>query len=144
MYKKNELASTFIEIVNLKKSNSIVRVTYRHTYMNLTEFNWNYLNQLLENVSKEQLSIFLLRDFNVNLLNHNEHNQTNKFLDFLVSNSCIPLVLQPTRITSYSNTLIDNIFLYVIDPDIISGNLTATISDHLPQFVIIPNMFGNV
>ena len=26
----------------------------------------------------------------------------------------------------------------------ISGNLTATISDHLPQFTIIPNMFGNI
>ena len=24
------------------------------------------------------------------------------------------------------------------------GNLTATISDHLPQFAIIPNMFGNI
>ena len=41
------------------------------------------------------------------------------------------------------NTLIDNIFSNVIDPDIISGNLTA-ISDHLPQFAIIPNMFGNI
>ena len=39
---------------------------------------------------------------------------------------------------------IDNIFSNVIDPDIISGNLTATISDHLPQFAIIPNMFGNI
>ena len=26
----------------------------------------------------------------------------------------------------------------------ISGNLTATISDHLPQFSIIPNVFGNI
>ena len=32
----------------------------------------------------------------------------------------------------------------VIDPDIISGNLTASISDHLPQFTIIPNIFGNI
>ena len=24
------------------------------------------------------------------------------------------------------------------------GNLTATISDHLPEFAIIPNMFGNI
>ena len=32
----------------------------------------------------------------------------------------------------------------VIDPDIISGNLIATISDHLPQFAIIPKMFGNI
>ena len=40
-------------------------------------------------------------------------------------------------------SLIDNIFSNIIDPDIISANLTATISDHPPQFAIIPNMFGN-
>ena len=62
----------------------------------------------------------------------------------MASNSFIPLILQPTRITSHSNTLIDNIFSNVIDPDIISGNLTATISDPLPQFSVIPNMFGNI
>ena len=77
-------------------------------------------------------------------MNYNEHNQANEFLDSLASTSFIPLILQPTRITSHSNTLIDNIFSNVIDPDIISGNLTATISDHLPQFSIIPNMFGNI
>ena len=111
--------------------------------MDLTDFNSNYLNKLLENISKEQKSIFLLGDFNVNLLNYNEHNPTNEFLDSLASNSFIPLILQPTRITSHSNTLIDNIFSNIIDPDIISGNLTATISDHLPQFAIVPNMFGH-
>ena len=77
-------------------------------------------------------------------MNYNEHNQTNEFLDSLASNSFIPLILQPTRKNSHSNTLIDNIFSNVIDPDIISSNLTATISDHLPQFAIIPNMFGNI
>ena len=118
-------------------------VIYRHPSMDLTDFNSNYLNKLLENISKEQKSIFLLGDFNVNLLNYNEHNPTNEFLDSLASNSFIPLILQLTRITSHSNTLTDNIFSNIIDPDIISGNLTATISDHLPQFAIIPNMFGN-
>ena len=112
--------------------------------MDLTDFNCNYLNKILENISKEQKSLFLLADFNVNLLNYNEHNQANEFLDFLVSNSFIPLILQPTRITGHSNTLIDNIFSNAIDPDIISGNLTATISDHLPQFSTIPKMFGNI
>ena len=77
-------------------------------------------------------------------MNYNEHNQTNEFLVSSDSNSFIPLILQPTRITSHSNTLIDNIFLNAIDRDLISGNLTATISDHLPQFPIIPNTFGNV
>ena len=102
------------------------------------------MNKLLENISKEQKSVFLLGDFNVNLLNYNEHNQKNEFLDSLASNSFIPLILQPTRINSHSNTRIDNIFSNVINPDIKSGNLTATISDHLPQFSIIPNMFRNI
>ena len=57
-------------------------------------------------------------------------------------NSFIPLILQPTRVTSHFDTLIDNIFSN-IDPDIISGNLAVTISEHLPQFAIIPNIFGN-
>ena len=69
---------------------------------------------------------------------------THRFLDSLASNSFIPLILQPTKITSHSSTLIDNIFSNVIDPDIISGNLSATVSDHLPQFSKIPNMSGNI
>ena len=133
-----------LKLSTQKKANIIVGVIYRHSSMDLTDFSCNYLNQLLDNISKEQKSIFVLGDFNVNLLNYNEHNQTNEFLDSLASNSFIPLILQPTRITSHSNTLIDNIFSNVIDPDIILGNLTATISDHLPQFAIIRNMFGNI
>ena len=144
LYKKNELESTFIEIVKSKKSNIIVGVIYRYPSMDLTDFNCNYFNKLLDNISKEQKSIFLLGDFNVNPLSYNEHNQTNEFLDSLASNSFIPLILQPTIITSHSNTLIDNIFLNVIEPDKISGNLTVTISDHLPQFPTIPNIFGNI
>ena len=76
-------------------------------------------------------------------MNYNEHNPTNIFLDSLARNSFIHLpILQPNRITSHSNTPTDNIFSNIIDPDI-SGNLTPTVSDHLPQFAIIPNMFGN-
>ena len=78
--------------------------------MDLTDFNCNYLNKLLENISKEQKSVFLLGDFNVNLLNYNEHNQTNEFLNSLASNSFIPLIFKPNKITSYSNTLIDKYF----------------------------------
>ena len=47
------------------------------------------LSKLLEYISKEQKSIFLLGDFNVNVFNYNEHNPTNKFLDSLASNSFI-------------------------------------------------------
>ena len=77
IYKKNKLESTFIEIVNLRKSNIIVRVLYRHQSMDLADCNCNYLNKLLENTYNEHKYIFLLGDFNVNLLNYNEHNETN-------------------------------------------------------------------
>ena len=77
IYKKNELESTFMEIVNPKKPNIIVGVIYWHPSMDFTDFNSNYLNKLLENISKEQKSIFLLGNFNVNLLNYNEHNSIN-------------------------------------------------------------------
>ena len=96
IYNKNELEYTLIENVNLKKSNIIVGVNYTHLPVNLTDFNCNYLNNLLENISKQPKSIFLLGDFHVNLLNFNVHNQTNEFLDSLTSNSFIPLISQPT------------------------------------------------
>ena len=110
IYKKSELESKFIEIVNPRKSNITVGIIYRHPSMDLNDFNCNYLNKLLENISKEQKSVFLPGDFNVNLLNYNEHNQTNELLDSLASNSFTPLILQSTRITSHPNTLIDIYF----------------------------------
>ena len=55
-----------------------------------------------------------------------------------------PHIVQPGRITSHSKTLIDNIFSNYISQDIVSGNITATISDHLPKLLIAPHIFLNV
>ena len=77
---------------------------------------------------------FFLGDFNINLLNYNDHQPTNDFLDSLAFNSFIPYILHSTRITSHSKTLTDIIFSYFISPEIISGNMAATISHHLPPF----------
>ena len=49
-------------------------------------------------------------DFNVNLLNSENDKSTSDFLDMLGSFSLLPQVILPTRVTSYSKTLIDNIF----------------------------------
>ena len=74
IYKNNELESTFIEIANPRKLIILVRLIYRHPATDFTNFNCNYLNKLLE---KEQKYFFILGNFNLNLLNYNEHNQTN-------------------------------------------------------------------
>ena len=98
------------------------------------------INQLHDQNSKEQKHIFLLVDFNIILLNYNEHQHTNEFLDSVALNSIIPYVLQPTRLTSHPNTLIDNIFSNILSCETISGKITATISYHLPQFLFPHNM----
>ena len=76
-------------------------------------------------------------------MNYNDHQPTNDFLDSLASEFFIPYILHPTRIASYSKTIIDNIFSNYISHEIISGNITATISDHLPQFSFVPNILSN-
>ena len=52
-------------------------------------------------------------------------------------------IVQPTRITNNSKTLTENIYSNVITPNNMSGNISATTSDHLPQFLIVPDIFSN-
>ena len=87
--------------------------------MDVTDFKNNYLSQIFETASKERKQVFLLGDFNINVLNYNDHQPTNDFLDLLDSNSFIPYILHPTRITNHSKTVIGNIFSNFISPDII-------------------------
>ena len=130
VYKANQLEPTFVEIINPKKSNTVIGCLYKHPNMDILDFKNNYLSQIFEIVSKERKQVFLVGDFNINLLNYNNHQPTNDFLDLLASNSFIPYILHPTRITSHSKTLIDNVFSNFISPEIISRNITATISDN--------------
>ena len=65
------------------------------------------------------------------------------FFNTLAFNSILPYILQPTRLTSYSKILIDNIFFNTLSSEMISGNLTYTTSDHLPQFLFAPNILSN-
>ena len=80
MYKKGQLESTFIETINSKKSNIVVSCVYKHPNMDVLDFN-SLINQLLDKISKEQKKIFLLGDFNINLLNYTVMN-TNSPMNF--------------------------------------------------------------
>ena len=51
----------------------------------------------------------------------------------------VPHIIHPTRVTPTSKTIIDNIFSNNTNyEDGISGNITVSLSDHLAQFLIIP------
>lgn len=51
----------------------------------------------------------------------------------------VELVLQPTRITDHSATLIDNIFFNSLEHFTVSRNTIYDLTDHLPNFLIINN-----
>ena len=78
-------------------------------------------------------------DFNVDLLKIDDDANSSTFFDTLTSNLFVPHIIHPTRITPTSKTLIDNIFSNSSNyEEGISGNLTVSLSDHLAQFLIIP------
>ena len=87
--------------------------------------------------------MFLLDDFDIDSMHYDKHRPPNGFLDSLASNSYFPYVIQPSWHTSHSRTLTDKIYSNTISKDIILGNITATISDHLTQFFISPKTFAN-
>ena len=136
IYKKKELESFFIEIIDEKEKNKLVGVIYRHPCIGAKEFNEIYLTELMDNLAKENKTNYIAGDFNFDLIKISDHQQTSEFFDIMMTQFHMPLITVPTRINPKNNTLIDNIFTNDIDPDMISGNLAIGISDHLPSFLV--------
>ena len=137
-YKSMYLESTFIEVVNQKQKNVLVGCIYKHPSMDIKEFNDDFMNQLFEKLNKEDKEIFLMGDFNIDLMTIDDDPNITNYFDIITSNLFIPHIIYPTRITPTSKTLIDNIFSNLTNfDDTISGNLTISISDHLAQFLIM-------
>ena len=113
--------------------------------MDICTFNDHYLNPLLDHLSKEaNKTIVLLGDFNIDLLNFDTSEYVNTFLDGLASNSLQPQILLLTRIFNSSKTLIDKVFCNIPIPLVksaMSGKISSSISDHLPQFFIYTTRF---
>ena len=51
--KANQLESTFVEIVNHKKSYGVICCLYKHPNMDILDFENNYLSHIFEIVYKE-------------------------------------------------------------------------------------------
>ena len=69
-------------------------------------------------------------------MNYQFHSFTGEFVDFSYANLFVPLIVRPTRITTYSASLIDNIFANSFCNNIDNGLFFTDVSDHLPIFAI--------
>ena len=123
--------SLFVEIIVPKGKNIIIGVIYRPPNGNLQSFVHSF-NEVIDKVGRENKLCYLMGDFNINLLNYQSNNLTGEFIDIMYSNLLCPLINGPTRITSHTATLIDNILTNNIDSDIVNGLFFSDISDHLP------------
>ena len=99
----------WMEVENNTQSNSLCGVIYRHPHGNIDSF-MEYLNSSIEKTHRENKVCILMGDFNLDLLKFESHKDTDNFLNAMLTTNFQPQIIQPTRITEHSATLIDNIF----------------------------------
>ncbi len=137
---QNVSESVFVELKYKSNKTLLVGCIYRH-HSPITEFVDRFFADILTKIGKEKKkTIAPLGDFNIDMLKFDNDANTGNFIDLLSSEGFRPLILQPTRVTSDSATLIDNIFIHDLEAFSTGGNITSSISDHFPQFCIL-NIF---
>ena len=131
----------WIEIINNKGPSIIIGVNYRHPRNNDNK----YLQKTLKKINKEKKFLLMVGDFNYDLIKHDKIKTVSEFLNLMTSNLLQPHILGPTRILDHNKPSInDNIFLNFIDKACHSGNRFAEVSDHLPGFIIIEDLYANI
>jgi exonuclease III len=121
-------------------ANIIIGVVYRIPGTNMNLFN-DFFENITTKIKEEKKLGYSMGDYNINLLNTTDHTATNDFVNIALSNSFIPLITRPTRITQTSSTLIDNIFTNNFQDNIcLKGILVNDITDHFPVFVLTLNV----
>ena len=137
IYESKRVESTFSEIIIPNGKNILVGCVYKHHTIDPKEFE-NLFLPALRKANKEKKPVLIAGDFNIDLLKLNSNHFTNEYYNQITNINFIPLITLPTRIASKSKTLIDNILFNQFSPGIVSGNINVSISDHSPQFAIIP------
>ena len=134
----DEFEGTWVEIKNKHSKNIICGCIYRHPHNNFKEFfQYLELEMCLSKLNKENKEIFLAGDFNFDLLKTETDTNTQNFYDLMCSYGTLPQIIQPTRVTPNTATIIDNIFTNNITDDIICGNILLTFAEHLSQLVSV-------
>ena len=117
---EEEYETIWVEINNKKDKNLLCCCLYRHPSGDTTKF-VDHMTSILQKVQKENKTLFIIGDFNINLYNYCFHTETNGFINLTGTNHLLPHNLHPTRVTDHSATIIDNIFSSNYELDTLSG-----------------------
>ena len=101
VYESKQLDYTFSEVINVGQTKTVVGFNYRHPSMDLDEFNNEILNILMEKICWENKNIFLMGDFNVDLMKTESDTKASQFFDTITSNLFIPHITCPNKDNYY-------------------------------------------
>ena len=76
-----------------------MRVVYRPSNTDMYMFN-DQLSNILTQINTEKKTCFCVGDYNIDLLNCSLHPPSQSFIDNMFTNSFIPLINKPTRVTN--------------------------------------------
>ena len=132
----------FIELTIPNKPNFIVGAMYKHPSMQHYKFNNDFLQNLLNKIQTEKKFSVLAGDFNLNLIKYSKTTYISQFLEIILSHNFMSQITLPTRVAGRTATLINNILINSYENKCTCGDITTSVSDHLPQFLIIENFKG--
>ena len=127
----------FIEIIVPELKNIIIGIVYRSPKQNSTPEFTNCVNDLLEQISSENKEVILLGDTNIDLLKYNSSRHVSQYMEMIFSNSYVPIITKPTRVTNSSQTLIDHVIKKQSDTKYIAGTIINDISDHYINYMLL-------
>ena len=139
-----QLNTTELCLVEIKlehnQKNKVVGSLYRPPNTSCVEFVSEY-ESLINHLKHADTHLILGMDHNSDLLKASVHNSTQHFLEVNLGNGLYPCITKPTRLTSTSATLIDNIF---IDCKLLGRHSSRIkvddISDHIPTVLVLDHL----
>ena len=108
----NDFETIWVEIENKNDRNFLICCVYRHPSSAVDNLTSHFQN-LLSKISSNKL-VFIMADFNVNLLDYASHTPTSDFVNNFFSHSLLPCIHHPTRVSEHRASVIDNIYILML------------------------------
>lgn len=129
---KYEVCSVNIQLA--RNSFSIIAIYRPPNKSDVPVFN-TYMNETVFPFLNAYKDVFLVGDFNIDLLNPIASEKD--FIDLCRSYTYVPLITKPTHVTHTSESIIDHFWTNNLT-DLKSGVINCDITDHFPIFCVVP------
>ena len=139
------IETLFVEFKISETKKAVLGVIYRPNTAPKADLNifTMTLLEIINLINNEHKQCILMGDFNIDLLQYNNHNATNNFLDDMFSLNLIHSISKVIRVIHQTATLIDNIYTSNIVNTSTSGIIITDLSDHFGVFLIEQNTQKN-